>query len=190
MTLNHSANAGRHSLADRQFDLYETPAVAVRALLACERIPQVVWEPAAGRGAIARVLKAAGHTVYASDWRHYGFGTGGIDFLYAKAAPPGCQCIVTNPPFRDAEAFVAKALDLVPWVAMLLRLAFLEAQRPSGILDDGRLRCVHVFKNRLPMLHRDGWAGPKASSSVAFAWFVWDREHRGPATLNRISWSA
>jgi hypothetical protein len=25
---------------------------------------------------------------------------------------------------------------------------------------------------------------------MAFAWFVWDRDHRGPATLHRISWEA
>jgi hypothetical protein len=31
------------------------------------------------------------------------------------------------------------------------------------------------------MMHRDGWDGPKAQSAMAFAWFVWDRDHRGGA---------
>jgi hypothetical protein len=69
---------------------------------------------------------------------------------------------------------------------MLLRLAFLESEKRSDILDGGKLARVHVFKRRLPMMHRADWAGPKASSSIAFAWFVWDREHSGPATLDRI----
>lgn len=46
-----------------------------------------------------------------------------------------------------------------------------------------------AFRNRLPMMHRDGWAGPRASSAMPFVWFCWDRSHRGPATLHRISWA-
>jgi hypothetical protein len=52
------------------------------------------------------------------------------------------------------------------------------------------LAAVHVFKNRLPMMHRDGWAGPRASSAIPLAWFVWNRNHRGPAAIDRISWES
>lgn len=186
--LDKSANAGAHSYAERGDDLYQTPAVAVTALLRAEKITRVVWEPACGRGAIGRVLQAAGHTVYASDLIDYGYGSGGINFLTARRAPKGVEAIVTNPPFKDAQAFVEKGLELVPRVVMLLRLAFLESERRSNILDEGLLARVHVFKNRLPMMHRDGWAGPRAGSAVAFAWFVWQRDYAGPATINRISW--
>jgi hypothetical protein len=37
------------------------------------------------------------------------------------------------------------------------------------------------------MMHRDGWQGPRASSAMAFAWYCWDRDHRGPPIFNRIS---
>jgi hypothetical protein len=30
--------------------------------------------------------------------------------------------------------------------------------------------------------------GPRASSAIAFTWFVLDRNHQGPITLDRISW--
>ena len=53
--LNHAANAGRHALADRGHDLYETPPEAVLALLSAERLPQIIWEPACGPGAIVGV---------------------------------------------------------------------------------------------------------------------------------------
>ena len=89
----------------------------------------------------------------------------------------------------DADAFVRHALKLVPRVCMLLRLAFLESQGRSDILDGGQLARVYPFRNRLPMMHRDGWDGPIATSALAFAWYVWDREHRGPTVLSRISWS-
>src|SRR5262249_49798390 len=35
---------------------------------------------------------------------------------------------------------------------------------------------------------RDGWEGRKASSGLAFAWFVWDRGYRGHPMTQRISW--
>jgi hypothetical protein len=71
---------------------------------------------------------------------------------------------------------------------MLLRLAFLESERRSPLLDRGLLARVHVFKNRLPMMHRHNWRGPRASSAIAFAWFVFDRDHQGPTTIDRIAW--
>jgi hypothetical protein len=124
--LDHSCQMQGHKLADRGHDLYETPTVAVEALLRVESLPYHLWEPAAGRGAIVNVLRAAGHAVIASDL---------IDYL-----------------------------------------------------EDRGLARVHVFRKRLPMMHRAGWQGRKANSGMAFAWFVWDRGHIGPAAVNRISW--
>jgi hypothetical protein len=102
--------------------------------------------------------------------------------------PAGCDCIVTNPPFQWVEPFVARALELAPIVVMLLRLAFLESERRCGILEGRGLARVHVFRKRLPMMHRDQWAGRKANSGMAFAWYVFDRSHTGPTTIDRISW--
>jgi hypothetical protein len=180
----------RHALSERKDDLHETPACAVHALLRAERLPPRLWEPACGRGAIVDVLRAAGHEVIGSDLVDYGrpdfFSR--RDFLMERL-PSGCACIVTNPPFKIAEAFVAHALDLCPRVAMLLRLAFLESERRRDILENRGLARVHVFRNRLPMMHRDGWQGPKASSATPFAWFVWDRAHTGATIIDRISWT-
>jgi hypothetical protein len=72
---------------------------------------------------------------------------------------------------------------------MLLRLAFLEGTGRSDILDSGRLARVHVFRNRLPMMHRDGWNGPRSTSATAFAWFVWDAKLGSATTVDRISWN-
>jgi hypothetical protein len=73
MALDHSCQVQRHTLSERGADLYGTPPVAVEALLRVERIPHKVWEPAAGRGAIVEVLRAAGHAVTTSDLIDYGF---------------------------------------------------------------------------------------------------------------------
>ena len=103
-------------------------------------------------------------------------------------APPGAEAIVSNFPFKLAGEMVEHALGLCPVVIVLARLAFLESERRAGILDRGDLARVHAFRNRLPMMHRAGWTGPRASSAMAFAWFVFDRDHRGPTTIDRISW--
>ena len=179
------------ALQDRKNDLYESPPEAVRALLAAEVLPRSIWEPACGPGSIVRVLRDAGHNVLATDLVNYkwpGQNAYGWDFLTERTLPEGIDAIVTNPPFKNSNEFVAHALTLCPRVVMLLRLAFLESSKRSLILDGGHLARVHVFRNRLPMMHRDGWEGPKVSNPTAFAWFVWDRNHTGPTELRRLSW--
>jgi hypothetical protein len=176
--------------ADRGLDFYETPPEATRALLDVESFDGVIWEPANGRGAISRVLRAAGHRVVATDIADYGApdAIAGVDFLTQLAAPDGVKIVVTNPPFRFADEFVRRTLILVPRAVFLLGLAFLEGVGRSDFLDSGQLARVHVFRNRISM-HRDGWTGPRESSAIAFGWFVWDAAHRGPTELRRISWT-
>lgn len=178
------------ALALRKDDLYETPEVAIDALLRAIRLPHFIWEPACGPGSIVRSLRAFGHNVVATDLVDYGCPSSqsGIDFLMERKAPPLVQAIVTNPPFKLAGEFVERGLELCPRVIMLLRLAFLESKRRTSILDGGHLASVLVFKNRLPMMHRGGWDGNKSGSAMAFAWFLWSRDHKGPTTLQRISW--
>jgi hypothetical protein len=80
-------------------------------------------------------------------------------------------------------AFVRHALMLCPRVLMLLRLQFLEGVCRTALIDEsGFLRRVHVFKRRLPMMHRANWNGPRASSAQAFAC----RDDPGPTVIDRI----
>jgi hypothetical protein len=187
--LDPSSQSRRAPLAERGDDLYETPIVATRALLRVEKLPKYLWEPAAGRGMIVNVLREAGHEVLATDLVDYGIRThfSGRDFLWEKL-PEGCEAVVTNPPFKLAGEFVEHAINICPRVIMLLRLAFLESERRTCILENCGLARVYVFRKRLPMMHRDNWQGHKANSGMAFAWFVWDRTHRGPTELHRMSW--
>ena len=185
----------RAALSDRGDDLYQTPPEAVRSFLRVENPPHRLWEPACGPGAIVRELRAAGHDVLATDLVDYDSDDqdeSGLDFLFpvfdVSSFPFQPDGIVTNPPFKNADEFVLRALDRVPYVAMLLRLAFLESEKRRNVLDDSPLARVHVYRKRLPMMHRDGWEGPRATSTIPFAWFVWERDHTGPPTLHRLSW--
>lgn len=182
------SKAAKHS--ERGHDVYETPEPAIEALLKIEPLPHHIWEPACGPGAIVRVLRDHGHTVWATDLVDHGCPDSEkrVDFLMERQSRIDVEAIVTNPPFKLATQFVEHALALAPKVVMLLRLAFLESGKRTKILEGGNLARVHVFRNRLPMMHRQNWAGPKSTSAVPFAWFVWDRFHTGPATIHRVSW--
>jgi len=189
--LDKSVQSGRAPLAEHRDDFYSTPPEAVRALLVVELFAGTIWEPACGDGAIVKVLRDAGHNVYATDLVDRGCpdSESRIDFLLETAPKSSVEAVITNPPYALAGPFVAHALHLkIPKIAMLLRLAFLEGIGRRGILDGGQLARVHVFRNRLPMMHRAGWEGPKTSNSVAFAWFIWDLGYDKPTELHRISW--
>ncbi|CAH1665673.1 MULTISPECIES: hypothetical protein [unclassified Chelatococcus] len=186
---------GTHTHAARGDDFYATPREAVEALLAIESkwLPQgTIWEPACGDGAIVNVLRAKGHTVVATDLVDRGCpdSVGGLDFVRDGRYPGQgvTQAIVTNPPFKLAREFVERALHECGYVAMLLRLAFLEGTARRPWFEMRPLARVHVASRRLPMMHRHGWDGPKASSAVCHAWFIWDRRHEGRPVIQWFDW--
>lgn len=186
--LDKAANAGRAPTREHVDDCYDTDPVAVRALLKVEKLPLRIWEPCCGTGNIAEELRFAGHQVIATDLHARGCPDSSIRDFFKPAPQHKCDAIVTNPPFRLAEQFISLSMDRAPLVVMLLRLAFYESQRRSRLLDSGRLARIHVFANRLPMMHRDGFTGKKASSAIAFGWFIWSRDYFGPTTIDRIRW--
>lgn len=206
--LNMKTGNRVHAPKLRGQDLYQTPPVAVEALLKIEPVPLTIWEPACGPGAIVKVLRDSGRAVIATDLVKYDCpdSKSRVDFLMErKMVAPGVAAIVTNPPFKLADEFVAKAIALCPEVYMLLRVAFLEGLRwshPDSIEEPKNRRLgldlaphlarVHVFTPRLPMMHRAGWGGPKnENSGMPFAWFVFLRDYRkkyGPAQIHHLLW--
>jgi hypothetical protein len=75
----------RAPLADRKDDFYETPACATAVLLRVEAITGPIWEPCCGRGAIAKVLRANGFDVWATELREEAYAdTARVDFLMER----------------------------------------------------------------------------------------------------------
>ena len=183
---------GAHALADRKNDLYETPPCATRALIPFLNRDEAIWEPACGPGAIVRELRDAGFSVHATDLVDYGLdgAWGGIDFLMERPDPCWPDVIVTNPPFKLADEFTRHALTLADTVWIFQRLSWLEGAKRADLIDT-HLDLILLGIERLPMMHRDGWEGPKlAASAMPFAWFRFERRRElGRATrFKRISW--
>ncbi len=189
--------------AERGNNLYETTAEAMRTLLALERFSARVKEPACGRGAILRALEDAGYDVAIADLIDYGTATrhGEVqrvaDFLLAEPDEDGVD-IVTNPPYGGAlNAFVARALCLhrPRKMALLLNFNFFagfdDPDRRCALDDNPPSRAL-LFTRRLPMMHRDDWDGPIASSRMNCAWFIWEQDRRGryagKAEVRRVDW--
>lgn len=203
-SLRASIGTKSASKEDRGHNLYETPIEAMRTLLALERFHAVpgILEPACGKGAILRPLEDAGYDVAIADLVDYGTVTrhgecqAVCDFL--KTTESTGRDIVGNPPYGDVlNRFIAHALRVhrPRKMALLLNLNFLcgfDDPERCYAMDENPPARVHVFSRRLPMMHRDGWDGPHASSSMNTAWFVWelDRHDRysGPAHLSRVNW--
>lgn len=165
-----------------KYDFYRTPPGATLALLEVEQFDHHIWEPACGDGAISEVLKRQGFNVISSDLIDRGYGHTQNFFSFNEAM---ADTIITNPPFRWAEEFVehAKALG-VTTIALLLKLTFLETQERSFMLERTKLSRVWVFRDRLTMT-RNGEPS-RNGGMIAYAWFVWDSEHKGPPTLGWI----
>ena len=191
--------AKRHAHSERGHDLYESPACAPAALMLHEPLlrEESIWEPCAGRGAIKRVLEAGGRRVVAQDLIAYEGSDPGIetpiDFFKTERRPPSAITIVTNPPFMHADAFIRHGLALQCDVIVLLRLMAIEGANRSDLIDR-HLHRVWAGIERVPMMHREGYTGPKikgGNSGTPFAWFVFrpsPRQSGNAIELRRISW--
>lgn len=182
------ASAQRDDPVNREtHDFYPTWPAATAALLSVERFEGGVWEPACGDGAMSRVLESAGYPVISTDLIDRGYGEGGRDFLMEWQ--PRAPNIVTNPPFRWAIEFIERALTLTTGkVALFLRLAFLEGVERGRYLPGTPLARVWVMSRRVPIARGKMVDPGDGHGVIAFAWFVWEHGHEGPATLGFLDW--
>ena len=133
---------------------------------------------------------AHGHEVYATDLVDYSCpdSTPRLDFLMEQTAPYFIGAIVTNPPYKLAAQFVGHALTIAPKVVMLLRLAFLESEGAARARRRASRARACVPQSPADDAPRRLDGSDASTSAVPFAWFVWERAHKGPTELNRISW--
>jgi hypothetical protein len=174
-------------------DWYKEPIEATLALLRAESfVGMRVWDPACGAGNVLCACEIEGITAVGSDIvkrsDHPLIMVGPHNFLTGDIEPK-CDAVITNPPYRDIEAFVRRALmGPARKIAVLARLAFLEGQdRGANFWRHVPLARVLVFSKRLNMPPADIPPEVKrAGGTIAFAWFVFEPGHDGPACLGWI----
>ena len=182
--------ASSHTDHDReQDDFYATDPKAIDCLLSVETPSPFVWECAAGQGHLAERLKQNGYKVFASDLVDRGYAIDKKqDFLLCENLPPGYEdCdVVTNPPYKLAQEFVLKALELVKpgrKVYMFLKLLFLEGKaRYAELFRKYPPRTVYVFSERI-MCAMNADFDQYSASATCYAWFVWEKGNYGTTEI-------
>jgi len=169
--------ASSHSATERETnDFYATHPKEVEKLLQVETFNKNIFEPCVGQGHIANVLKASGYKVKAADLVYRGYiGTVVADFLKTEYHELIDCDIITNPPYKYAQEFLEKSLEIIPTgnkVAMLLKLTFLEGQKRQTMFKKYPPKYIYVHSARA-LCAKNGEFEKYPSSAVAYAWFIW-----------------
>lgn len=168
MTSIGAAMAGGNPRIGRQDqDWYPTPEEVTQALLdVWKPRSAVVWEPACGDGAMARVIEQSGRNVIATDLVDRGHGVGDLDFLSTRKRE--ADCLITNPPFDLAGQFIRHAFALgVTEMALVLKSTYWHAKGRKHLYDD------HTPSLVMPLLWRPDFLG-LGRPTMEVMWCVWD----------------
>lgn len=163
-------------------DDFPTPPWATRALLEYAIGPVgldqlTCLEPACGAGHMVKVLEEYFKEVRYADAHNY--GTAPIrDFLSFPYETNAVDWVITNPPFRLAEEFVIRALDVSRiGVAVLVRTVFLESVgRYNRLFMNDPPAKFAQFVERVPMVK--GRLDQKATTATGYAWLIWENDVR------------
>ena len=169
-------------------DNFPTPPWATRALIehvmgsAHALSNMSCLEPACGAGHMAKVLHEYFGQVVASDIHQYGYGDL-ADFIRAPYEVRSFDWVITNPPFRLAEEFILKSLNLARCgVAILTRTVFLESVgRYDRLFKASPPSKFAQFAERVPMVK--GRLDKSASTATGYCWLVWEKQRRAAPKL-------
>jgi hypothetical protein len=169
-------------------DFYETPYSMTQQLLDAEPFGTYmlpVLEPAAGAGAIVRVLERNGLSVVSNDLH----ADGGKDFLLWPDS--SAVAIITNPPYGLSIDFILKAKRVcLDKFAFLLPTDYLHGlDRFERVWQETEFPLARMLTFvRRPMLgeplREDGTYG---TGMQTYAWFVWDHAHKGAPEIGWIN---
>lgn len=180
--------ASSHAVNEREKnDFYATEPKAVELLLEVESFDKNIWECAAGGHHISDVLESHGYHVWKTDLVDYGFNDKLMDFLQTDIVFDGD--IISNPPYKISLQFVQKALESIKdghKVAMFLKLLFLEGKARKKFFMENPPKTVYVSSSRLNCV-RNGEFEKYPSSSVCYAWFVWEKGFKGDTIIKWIN---
>ncbi len=168
-------------------DFYATDPKSTKALLDNVKFEgNSFLEPCCGQGHISKLIEEyyPDAEVISQDLIDRGYGSTGIDFL-TYDFDRKFDNVITNPPFKLAQQFIEKSLDLLNdngKVAMFLKVQFLEGTGRKEFFEKSPLKYVYVFRARQsPWMNGSpvDEKGKKWSSTMCFAWFIFEKGYEG-----------
>lgn len=177
-------------------DFYATNPISVKGLLTKENIQGDFLEPCVGEGHIINTLIKENcklNNVMTLDLINRGYpNTVADNFLTHDFGTQKFDWIVTNPPYKLAEEFIRKSYSLLKndgKMAFFLRIQFLESVKRYQLFKDLPLKKVYVFSKRQTPW-KNGMQtnnGKTWSSTICFAWFVWQKRYSGQSMIDWIN---
>jgi len=146
-----------------------------------------VWECAVGMGHLAKVLTNHGYIVKSSDIVDRGYqGTIISDFLQETNSWSGD--ILTNPPFKLAEKFVEKGMNMLFYgdkLLLFLKIQFLEGQRRKELFKEFPIKYVYCYSARQQCC-RDAKFEEFTATTQFYAWYIWEKGFVGETIVRWI----
>lgn len=179
-----TAGFANNRIHDRQkHDFYATEPKATELLLTLDTFSNV-WECACGGGDMAEVLRKHNILSFASDKYYSGYGVE-QDFLTTQNKWHGD--IITNPPYKYANEFIKKALDLLEdghKLALFMPCRYLAGKARKKSFTEYPPYKVWVSSSRLICAINGDFDSVK-ESAVDYAWFIW---HKGYSGETKLGW--
>jgi len=181
--------ASNHTDKQRQEeDYYATDPKAGELLLELETFSPNIWECACGEGHLSKVFLNHGYNVKSTDLMDRGFGEPNINFLEINDYSWDGD-IITNPPYKHAQEFIEKSLELIPngrKVGMFLKVQFMEGKGRKRLFTENPPIRVWVSSSRLMCAKNAEFEKMKdgGGSAVAYAWYIWEKGYKGKTELN------
>ena len=182
--------------SERGLDQFDTPPIALEPLFTHEPLlagVTAVAEPFCGKGNLVIAMRARGLIVHATDIVDRGCPDSTVlDFLATTNRPPGCDVLLSNPPFDIAMGAIEHAWRLgFRLVILLMEPSFLfSADRFERIHPHGHLRRIYPLAERLKDMHdatHIANGGKKGSQPRMHCWYVFDSDYCGHATTIPVS---
>ena len=152
-----------------------------------EGLSKNVWECACGKGHLAEVLKEKGYKVISTDLIDRGYGQS-LDFLMVNGSSKFDIDILTNPPFKLAEKFVEKGMDLITdghKVFLFLKVQFLESKGRYKLFKKYPLKKLLVYSER-QQCAKDAEFDKYTATTQCYCWFVFEKGYKGESTIDWI----
>lgn len=155
------------------------------------RLNKQIWECACGQGHLSKVLEKNGFTVLSTDLKYRGYGKGDFNFL-DKCLPIEEDFwkgdILTNPPFKLAERFVERGMNLLKQgnkLFLFLKIQFLEGQKRKLLFKKYPPKYVYCYSSR-QLCCKDGEFEKYTATTQFYAWYVWESGFKGDTIIRWI----
>lgn len=176
-----------------EHDWYVEPPECSLALFMEEEFDGVIWDPAAGLCRIPESARRMGIATFSSDIKKRNYTCDECGDFFEMRIPEGAKSIVSNPPFKLAEDFVRRSIDICPRggkIAMLLPLVWMAgfSTKRDWLPTSPLLRIFSISPRPSMPPGAVILAGQRPGNGTKdFAWFVWQKGYTGTPKLGFLN---